>query len=314
MNKLSSTENQAIRRSLLYVPANRADFLEKAWRRGADAIILDLEDSIAPAEKKNARSCLIDGIELASKGGGDVFVRVNSEPELLDDDLEACIHPGLCGIVVPKVESAEQLSYIENTISRLEKERQMEEGSIETYLIFETAKGFVNMEKVLSVNTRGKSMSLGTEDFTTDLGMKLTDGMELLYPKFHTVIVARAYGVKPYGLIGSTANFNDLDAFYTLARKSYLFGCTGTTCIHPKQVSIANKAYAPTEEEVAYARRVVAVFEEAKANGRASVGLDGEMVDTPVALRAEKVLRVQAAIDRLEERKKQAMEKVGDII
>ena len=290
------------------MPVNRPKFVAKSWTRGADLITLDLEDAVAESEKADARSYVRDAIAVAGQGGACVAVRINNTDGAMED-LEASVFPGLGLIRIPKVEDTEKLVRIEQRIAELEKERGLEENSVGVTLSFETALGFVCMDRLLSASRRTVAIGLGTEDFTKDLGIELEDPSVLNYPKFYTVIMARAHNVMPTGLIGSLANFRDLDGMFALARKSYAFGFRGAGCIHPDQVAVLNRAFAPQPEEIEHARAVIAAYEEAKAKGQGATSLNGSMIDLPVVRRAERILKVQAEIDAFDAHKRACMEK-----
>lgn len=298
-----------VRRSALIMPANRHDFVEKAWRRGADAIVLDLEDSIIAERKAEARASVKEALTVAGLGGSDVLVRVNPGQDELMRDLEASVYPGLHGVIVPKIEAADEVEQIEAALAALEKSRGMPGGSVQIGLLVETAKGFMRMSEIAAAGRRAATLNLGTEDFTLDLGMESGNGSELAYPKLQTVIAARAAGLQPLGLIGSMADYKDLSALRLNARESYRYGFQGSSCIHPDQVAVLNEAFSPTAEQVELAHKVVQVYERSAQEGRGTASLDGKMIDLPVAVRAYKVIERQQAIEHMEARKQAAMEK-----
>lgn len=292
-----------VRRSNLIMPANRPAFVEKAWSRGADSITLDLEDSVTTAEKLSARDGIRQSLQVAGKGGADVIVRVNNDPELLFGDIDASVYPGLSGIMLPKVESAQQIEKVESCIAKLEQERGLQPGSVLVNVIIETARGFMKLEEILKACTRAESLWLGTEDFTSDLGMKEVEPEALLYPKLRVLIMAVASGITPRGMLGSIANYKDLDLFFESARKSYQFGYKGCSCIHPSQVAVLNRAFAPEKEDVERAQAISDAYLSSVRQGIGATKLDGKMIDRPVYERAKKVLDYQRAIDEKEEKK-----------
>ena len=299
-----------VRRSTLILPVNRQKFVEKSWKRNADAVQLDLEDSILDSEKNNARDLVKDAIMIAGQGGGDVLVRINNHPIDLVKDLEASIFPSLHGIIIPKIESPLQVKEIEERIESLEKSRNLEVGDIKLGLLIETAKGLVKMNDIVLASKRAETITLGTEDFLLDLEIEINDGQELLLPKLQVIIAARYARIQPIGLIGSMSNYKDLEGLYNDARRSYQYGFKGSSCIHPSQVSVLNKAFSPTDEDVVHANRVIDIYEQSKVSGEGTASLDGIMIDTPIVSRAYKVIERRKAIDRLEQRKKSAIESV----
>ncbi|WP_126424877.1 HpcH/HpaI aldolase/citrate lyase family protein [Brevibacillus marinus] len=299
-----------VRRSTLILPVNRPQFVAKSWQRGADAILLDLEDSIPDSEKAEARKRVREAIQIAGQGGGDVLVRINNSSGW-EDDLEASIHPGLHGIVIPKVESVSQVNEIETVIEALEKSRGLPVGSIKLGLLIETAQGFSRIFQIATASKRVETINLGTEDFTLDLQMELEDGTELMYPKMQTIIAASLAGIQPLGLLGSIANFRDVEGLYVQARKSYKFGFKGASCIHPAQVPVYNQAFSPAMEDLDYARKVIEAYEESQQRGVGATSLDGKMIDFPVVKRARAVIERQQAIELMEQRKRLALEKAS---
>src|SRR6266436_5854145 len=275
------------RRSSLILPVNIRRFVEKAYDRGADAIVLDLEDSVPAQEKASARKLVRDALPLAARGGAEVLVRVNNDPTLLADDIDASVHPGLDGLAIPKAESASQIHDIVAQIDRLERSRGLPPGHLRLSLAIETPRGFLAVEEIARSSDRIATMSIGVEDYCLELGVEPSaDGIELLYPVAHLVTVCKVVGVQPTGLVGSIAGFRDLAVFEQAAQRARQLGCEGAGCIHPDQVAVLNRVFTPDPAKVDYARRVVEVFEDGVRRGTASVNLDGRMVDVPVYKRA----------------------------
>lgn len=307
---MGDSTNEFVRRSTLIIPVNNKKFVDKSWNRCADAIILDLEDSIPPQEKSKARKEVKEAITIAGKGGSDVLVRVNSGIIECLEDLDASIYNGLSGIAIPKVESAKEINDIENKIQLLEKERELTPGSIKISIAIETAKGFLNMNEIASVSSRTVTITLGTEDFVSDLGIELSkDGLEIHAPKMQVVIAANAFGLQPLGLIGSFSDFRDLEGLHEKAIKAYRFGYKGSNCIHPDQVPILNKVFSPDIKDVNYAFSVIQAFEKATKEGSASTSLNGKMIDIPIVERAYKLVERYKAIQVLERKKEESINK-----
>ena len=297
-----------IRRSTLILPVNVPRFLEKAHLRGADAIMLDLEDAVPPGEKDAARQLVREAIRLVARGGAGVLVRVNHDPALLTDDLEASVHPGLDGICFPKTESAEEVQRLDAHIVDLERRRGIAPGRIELALLIESPRGLLNLEAIAAASRRVRSISLGPEDYCLTLGVEPSaEGMELLYGVSKVVTVCKASVVSPMGLLGSIANFRDLGAFERAAARARDLGCVGGSCIHPDQVAVLNRVFSPPPEKVEYARAAAEAFEEGLRRGTASVSVAGAMVDTPVYHRAKHILAQAAAIALVEKRKADAL-------
>ena len=203
-----------IRRSTLIFPVNVPRFIEKAYTRGADAISLDLEDSVPPAEKPAARTMVKAAIALAARGGAEVLVRINNDPDLIIEDVDAAAHPGLFGIHFPKVESAEQMHRLDALLEAKEKERNLPLKSITISAHIETPLGLLNAESIATASQRIESLSIGPEDYCFELGVEPSeDGLELLYPVSQVVTLCKAYKLRAHGLVGSVAGFRDLDSF-----------------------------------------------------------------------------------------------------
>jgi citrate lyase subunit beta/citryl-CoA lyase len=296
------------RRSSLILPVNVPRFVEKAYRRGADAVVLDLEDSVPAQEKTSARALVREALAVAGRGGAEVLVRVNNDPALLADDIAAAVHPGLDGLAIPKAESAAHIREIVARIEALERARGLAPGHLRLSLAVETPRGLLAVEEIATASDRIATMSIGVEDFCLELGVEPSaDGLELMYPVARLVTVCKAVGVQPTGLVGSIAGFRDLATFERAAVRARQLGCEGAGCIHPDQVTVLNRVFTPDRVRVEHARRVVEVFEEGVRMGTASVNLDGAMVDVPVYRRAQVLLARARAVEETERRKTEAL-------
>ena len=297
-----------IRRSTLIFPINQRKFVEKAYTRGADAISLDLEDSVPPAEKAAARKLVRESIPMAGRGGAEVLVRINNEPNLIIEDVDAAVYPGLAGITFPKVESAEQVHHLNALIEAKERERGISPGSLSIAANIETPLGLLNALSIAKASSRIDAMGVGPEDYYLSLGVEPSDeGTELLYAVSQVITICKALKIRANGLLGSVAGFRDLAGFERAARRGRQLGTEGAGCIHPDQVPILHKVFSPTPESVQYARRAVQAYEEGVARGTSSVNLDGKMVDIPVYYRAKIILERAEAIEAVERRKAEAM-------
>jgi citrate lyase subunit beta / citryl-CoA lyase len=297
-----------LRRSTLILPANVPRFVEKAHLRGADAVMLDLEDAVPLHEKTAARRHVRQALTQVARGGAEVLVRINNDPSLLRDDLAASVFPGLDGICLPKTESAKRVGLLDGALAALERERGLSPGCVEITLIVETPRGLLALQEIAVASPRVRSVSLGPEDYCLELGVEPSrDGAELLYALSHLVTVCKAAGVAPLGLLGSIAEFRDLQAFAHGARRARDLGCVGAACIHPDQVGVLNRVFSPAPEKMETARRIAVSFEEGLARGTASVSVDGAMVDTPVYARARRLLDRAAVVAAVEARKASAL-------
>ena len=288
-------------RSLLFVPVTAKRFVDGAARRGADAIILDLEDSVAASEKERARGLVPEAAEIVSRGGADVVVRINRPLRLAVRDIEATIGPRILALALPKVDSPEHVRLLVEIIDEVEVERGMTPGTTRLIAMVETAAAFFRIAEIARAHPRLCALNLGAEDFALSAGI-LPDAEGLFMPKQMAVFAARAAGIMPLGFIGTVAEFHDLDGFRQTIRRSRRLGFIGASVIHPSQIPILNEEFRPSPEEVDDARRVVAAYDQALAEGVGAVTVDGKMIDVPVVERARLVIEREAAIATREAR------------
>jgi citrate lyase subunit beta/citryl-CoA lyase len=286
-------------RSLMYVPVNVEKYVDKAHTRGADVIQLDLEDSVPPGEKERARTLVEAAASRVKRGGADVIVRINRALSMAVRDLEHSVTPDVNGVALTKIDSASHVKLLDELVTELELKRGMREGHTKFITMIETADAFGRMDDIPRASPRVVAMNIGGEDFALDCDMQPDDDV-LLHPKQRMIIAARAAGVMPLGFIGTIAGFGDWTKFREMVRRSRRFGFDGAGCIHPGQVTIVNEEYSPTHEEVAYARKIIELNEQAAKSGRGSFALDGKMIDIPIIVRAEKLIRRHEAIKRRE--------------
>lgn len=293
------TTSTFLRRSVLILPAHNDRFVAKAPGCGADAVCLDLEDSVPPHRKAEARAALQHAVPVAGRGGADVLVRVNSEWHLLFDDLDAAVIPGVATLSIPKVEAPEDVYAIDKLIEERERRRGMPVGSVRLGISIETAKGLMRDMEITRASLRICSVSCGIEDLATDLEVELTDdAWELFYPKARLVIVARACGVQPLGLVGRVSDYRDLESFRRTAKRSRGLGYAGASCIHPDQVAILNEEFSPSVAEIEKAKKIVALGEQANQLGKGAFDVDGQMADIPTIERARRLLRRAQLIEK----------------
>lgn len=276
-------------RSQLFVPASRSDFVAKATLYDADAIILDLEDSVPSTEKPAARKVANDA--LRAHTGPPIFVRVNHSLDELDDDLRAVVAARPDGLVLPKVESAEDVLVVDRLVAEQERRADIPVGSIAFQILVETCVGLLAIPQILGSSPRIVSGMLGLEDLSAELEVEPgSPGFDVSWAHGLLLAGARAAKVQPYGLMDSLTNYTELELFSANVRRSRAFGYVGTCCIHPDQVAIANAGFSPTPEEVQHARGVLRALESAERKGRAATTFEGRMIDPPVADRARSVL------------------------
>ena len=290
---------------MLFVPADTDRFLAKAGRRGADALILDLEDAVAPPAKAGARANLAAFVpRLQADAGVPIYVRVNNEPGLLGADLEAAIRAGADGLLVPKVETAEQVVRLDADMTRLEGQAGRRPGGIRVVALLESPLAICNALTIAQSSPRLAALLFGTEDFGAASGIESApEGMAM--PAQMMALAAAAAGLQPMGLPGTVAEFTDLDAYRAVAMKARRIGMRGAICIHPAQVPVINEVFGGTAEEADRARRLLEVFDASVAAGRGAVAHEGRMIDEPIAIRARRFLQ---RYDALQVRRARAKE------
>jgi citrate lyase subunit beta / citryl-CoA lyase len=276
-------------RSLLFVPATAEKFVARAHTRGADVIILDLEDSIPPNAKEEARAALPAAARQVRAGGPEVCVRINRPLELAVPDILAAVLPEVSALMLPKAMGPEHVRLLAELVSAREAALGLSPGQVRLIPVVETAESLPLLPEIARASPRVAAIGVGAEDLCTEL--EAEPGADALYVfGMQVVAAARAAGVLPMGSIGPFADFSDLEAYRASLRRSRRLGFGCAACIHPSQVAPINEEYGPSPAEVDRARRMIGAFEAALAEGRGAVAFDGQMIDLPVVDRARKVL------------------------
>jgi citrate lyase subunit beta/citryl-CoA lyase len=274
-------------RSLLYVPASSERFVAKAAERGADAIILDLEDAVAPAEKAAARDGLPQTVAAVGRNGAAVFVRINSEPDLIWRDAEAACRAGAFGLFVPKSRDPRQLQQLSDGLDPIEASSGRER--IKLVPMIEDPGAVLDARSIATANARVFALITGGEDLATALDAEPTP--EVLHvPKLLVHYAAKAAGVHSWGLLRTVADYGDIAGIEASAKQARIFGFEGASCVHPSVVPILNRAFSVSDEERARAQRLVAAYAAAQAAGLGAIQFEGKMIDEPVAQRARALL------------------------
>ena len=287
-------------RSLLFVPGNKAAWMEKAPQYGADALILDLEDSVPYADKDTARTLVRQAIEGLSARGQTVFVRVNAlESDMTGDDLGAIVCAGLSGLLPPKVETPDDVHQLDTLLAYFEQREGLTPGGIELIPTLETAKGIRNAYDIALASPRVASVAGGAGkggDTNRSLGYRWTrEGMETLFIRSKVVLDARAAGIE-YPLMASWFDVGDLDGFMADAQRNRQLGFNGMLLIHPSHVGPANEIFTPSAEELAYYKGLLAAMDAAEVQGTAAVAYRGAMVDIAMVKTAQQMLEFARAI------------------
>lgn len=275
-------------RSLLFVPSTSQKLLEKAHERGADAIILDLEDSILPERKQEARPLAANAARLLRARGAKVLLRVNADPAEYVLDLADAALEAISIVMLPKVESPEQVVCLERELQALESKRVMPHA-VRIAALIETPRGILRAAEIAASSPRLCALGFGAEDYATMLGVDPLPAA-LTWPAQQVIVAAHAYGLECWGLAASIAVIDDMELFERSVREARMLGFTGSVAIYPKQVEVINRGFSPTPEQIKLARRIVAAEEAARQNGIGVLLLDGKMIDRPVVERARRML------------------------
>ena len=275
-------------RSYLFTPAHQEKLVARAHERGADAVLLDLEDSVPLAKKAEAREALAGSVAQLHGKGVHVVVRVNRDLLGCASDLEAAVLAGVDAVMLPKVVGPDHVALVDECLSACERAAGRADRSVGLIALIETPAALLKAPEIAAV-PRLTALALGTEDFATECGFAPTPE-NLFAPAQQLILAARAAGVQVIGLPGSIAEIRDMARFAATVRQARAMGFDGVLCIHPKQVTEVNAAFAVCDEERTQAARIVAAFDAAIAQNRAAVELDGKMIDPPIVARAQALL------------------------
>ncbi|MEM4246382.1 MAG: CoA ester lyase [Candidatus Bathyarchaeia archaeon] len=299
-----------ILRSLLFTPGNSMRMIDKASRLETDAVILDLEDAVPVLGKETARIFVRDVVDkkrgdfeepfphLKSREGLYICVRINSLPSgLYLDDLASVVVDGLDGVMVPKVESEQDVKTIEKLLGEREETIGLEKGGINIIPLIETAKGVLNVREIVTASERVIALGFGAVDFAADAHIAPSrERIELLYPRSYLSLVAHACGVQPIDT--PWVDIQDRAGFIEDCEKAKRLGFTGKMAVHPTQLRTINQVFSPSKSEVDYARKVVEAFNKAASAGVGATFLGGKMIDLANLRQAKEVLRLAEEAER----------------
>lgn len=288
-------------RTALFVPGNRPERIDKAVTAGADATIIDLEDAVPLSQKVETRAIVREKV-LHYKGKR-IIVRINSlGSEFARGDLQEIIVEGLAGIMIPKVDSAIHIQEANTLLLEMESGQGLKPGSIMVIPLIESALGVENVFSITSLRTaphRLFTVAFGAADYALDMGIELTKGgEELLYARSRIAVGCRAAGVDPPIDTPFMIDLQDREALIQDVKRAKALGFQGKLCIHPHQVLVCNELFSPTSEEVAFAEKVVAAFEEAEKKGSAAIQVNGKFVDYPVVERSRRIVKMASMNER----------------
>ena len=286
-------------RSWLYAPGNNPKLLDRVFSAGADAVILDLEDAVPPAEKVRARELVAVAVRARhGRSGPSVFVRINHpDSGPAEEDVAAVVGPGLDGLRVPKVEDARTVERVDAWVAEGERRAGRPVGELGLVCNIESAAGVWRAAEIASVRPRVRALGFGVADFARDVNALVgPDGLETLYARSRLVIASRVAGIGP-PVDSVHTQLQDDEGLERTTRQGRALGFFGRSAIHPRQVGIINAVYTPTDEEVERARVVVRAAATAEATGSGALQLpDGQFVDIPIVRRAEETLRLAEAL------------------
>lgn len=282
-------------RSILFVPAVSDRFVESAFKQPADLLQIDLEDSVGPLQKDDARARVGAIADRFATAGRDVSVRVNRPWRMLVRDLEATVRKSVLAIALPKIPDASFVVAVGEVLAELERERGIELGHTRIIGMVEDAEGLSNMDEIASAHSRMVGLIVGAEDLAVSMRMAVDDD-SLYVPNVLAVAAARRAGIIPVGFIGSVADFSDQVAFRARIRRARKLGFDAAFCVHPTQVPIINEEFAPTADEVEYATGLIVEFEREVERGRAAFTYKGRMVDLPIVDQARTVIARHRAV------------------
>ena len=285
-------------RSALFVPGNRPDRVDKAVQTEADVVIVDLEDAVPVGLKIETRPIVRDKIR--QYGDRRMLVRINGpETEFVRGDLEEIVCEPLTGVIVPKIESADNMQFLHQLLCQAEQAQGIAKGSLAMIPLIETALAVENAMRIASSKLTPRRhiiMALGAADLALDVGFEISKGgQELAYPRARIAMACAAAGLgapldTPY-----MVDLKDHEALEADIIRAKRFGFQGKLCIHPNQVIPCNRIFSPSEEEIAFARKVIQAFETAESDGKAAILVDGKFVDYPVVERSRRVLEMGSA-------------------
>ena len=283
-------------RSLIFVPGNRPNMLERAKNFKTDIVMVDLEDSVPPNEKIAARELASEWVTTLTGNNQKVMVRVNSlETGLTKDELTRIVCPQLYGISLGKVTSRWDIQSADRVLVELEERLMIPIGTVKIIPWIETAKAIMELDAIANASKRIIAIAFGAEDYTNDMGILRTDmGAEVEFPRSAVAIAARSANIA--ALDSPFVSFKDTVNLKADSMKARKLGYTGKFAIHPDQLEIINETFSPSKEDIEYALRVVEGWNEALKIGRGSFDLDGKMVDVPVVKRAQNLLALSQSI------------------
>ena len=284
------------RRALLYMPGDDRRKIEKATTLGVDCVCMDMEDGVAVTRKAEARAVIAQAMKDLDFGKSERCIRINSIGSGIEEyDLAAALATNPDSIVVPKIETADQVKWVSEHIETYELSGNINVGSIRLLIGVETAKGILNLKEIAEADNRLEAIIFGAEDYAASIGATRTkEAIEVLYARSAVVTACAANDLQAIDMV--YIDFRDMEGLRAESQQGAALGFSGKQIIHPNQVVPVQEAFTPSDEAIAYARRVVETFESSQKEGKGAYALDGKMIDMPLLKNAQKVLdRARAA-------------------
>ncbi len=285
-----------MRRSMLFLPGNTPNMLINGNCLGADAVIFDLEDAVAPAEKDAARILVRNTMRYMDFRGCEIIVRINSiDTPYWKRDMDAIVPQKPSMLLLPKTGAAADILEADAYLTALEEKLGLENNTVGLMALIETAMGVENAFSIATASKRVKALFLGAEDLTADLQCKRTkEGREIEYARTRLVVAARAAGIAVYDT--PFTDVNDDEGIWTDARYAKALGFNGKASVSPRHVEAINSVFSPTMKEIEYAYEVMDAIELAKQQGKGAIALHGKMIDAPIVARAQQTIAAAEAL------------------
>ncbi|MBZ6009417.1 citrate (pro-3S)-lyase subunit beta [Leuconostoc gelidum subsp. aenigmaticum] len=292
---------EKLRRTMMFVPGNNPAMVKDAGIFGADSIMFDLEDAVSLSEKDAARYLVYEALQTVDYGRSELVVRINGlDTPFYRNDIKAMVKAGIDVIRLPKVETADMIRDLEGLVAEAEIEFGREIGTTHLMAAIESARGVVNANEIARSSERMIGIALSAEDYTTDMKThRYPDGQELLYARNVILHAARAAGIAAFDTVFT--DLNDEAGFKRETELIHQLGFDGKSLINPRQIDMVNQVYQPLKKEIVTAQNVIAAIENAKQKGSGVISMSGQMVDRPVVLRAERVMRLAKANNLVDE-------------
>lgn len=286
-------------RSFMFLPAYNRKFIDKALGSEADALILDLEDSVPNGQRQEARDNIIEYAERGAFSGHKIFIRINNlgTKDFVEDVFQVCVN-GITGFMPSKIEYDEDIIFIDKLLEIMEIKNGIKVGTFKLAPLIETAKAVANINKIAGASKRLVALCFGGEDYINDIGSTYTyQETAFIMPRSMVVNAARANGLLPIDT--PFLNINDIEGFQKNELEAYKNGFAGCLLLNPKQIDIANRVFSPSEDEILFSKKIIGAIEEAKESKKMGVAmLDGTMIGPPMRKRAEAVLSLCDIIDK----------------